>query len=250
MLNASQVSGTGEQEIKKHLSAHLGPGFCPTQQSVSMLSKGHGVVHYGSIDFTYEGKQQKELAKWTKKRIDDEIARYLQRHLQSKSVNPAEVIRVQAVIGGNQGDTAFQFGASVSIKLNGSKRIDFEVSACKLICQKDTAKFIEATILPMLTSGLKIVATSPLHIYKDNQGMTICKFGQTGQTTTAAHGIIHTIPHVNLHITGDLAFQAMAMGKESMSGHWFMQCTKQMGVTLTPAQLNKLICGRWNDCVC
>jgi hypothetical protein len=94
--------------------------------------------------------------------------------------------------------------------------------------------------LPILTSGLKIVATSPLHIYKDNQGMTICKFGQTGQTTTAAHGIVHTIPHVDLYVTGNLAFQAMAMGKESMSGHWCMQCTKQMGVTLTPAQLNEI----------
>jgi hypothetical protein len=31
MLNASRVSGMSEQKIKKHLSAHLGLGFCPTQ---------------------------------------------------------------------------------------------------------------------------------------------------------------------------------------------------------------------------
>jgi hypothetical protein len=40
-----------------------------------MLSEGHGVVHYGSIDFTYGGKQQTEFVGWTEK-IVEEIARY------------------------------------------------------------------------------------------------------------------------------------------------------------------------------
>jgi hypothetical protein len=48
---------------------------------MSMLSEDNGVVHYGSIEFTYEGKQQKEFVEWTEKSKDEEIARYLQRHL-------------------------------------------------------------------------------------------------------------------------------------------------------------------------
>ena len=75
MMNASGVSGKGEQEIKKHLKAHLGPGFCPSRRCVGMLSEGHGVVNYGCINFTYEGKQQEEFIEWSEKRIDDEIAR-------------------------------------------------------------------------------------------------------------------------------------------------------------------------------
>jgi hypothetical protein len=133
MLNASRVSAP-EQEIKKHISAYLELGFCPTRQSINMLSKGHGVVHYGSIDFTYKGKHQKEFIEWSEKRIDDKIARYLQRHLQSKSANPADVLRVQVVLGGDHSDGAFQFGASVSAELSDGKIIDFEVSVCKLIC--------------------------------------------------------------------------------------------------------------------
>jgi hypothetical protein len=43
---------------------------------------------------------------------------------------------------------------------------------------------------------------------------------------------------VKAYVTGDLAFQAMALGKESMSGHWCMQCTMQMQCTLTQEQLN------------
>ncbi len=52
MMNTSGVSGKGEQEIKKHLKAHLGPGFCPSRRCVGMLSQGHGVVNYGCINFT------------------------------------------------------------------------------------------------------------------------------------------------------------------------------------------------------
>jgi len=54
MLCAGGVSGTGERELKKHLSAHLGKGFCPTRRSVNMLSEDHCTVYYGSIEFTYE----------------------------------------------------------------------------------------------------------------------------------------------------------------------------------------------------
>jgi hypothetical protein len=236
ILNASRVSGTGEQEIKKHLSPHLGLGFCPTQLSINMLSEGHGVVHYGSIEFTYEGKQQKEFIEWSEKRIDDKIARYLQRHLQSKSATPADVLCIQVVIGGNHSNGAFQFGASVLAELSDGKIIDFVVSACELICQKDMGKLIESTILPTLTSGLIVVATALLHIHKDNQGNILCKFGPTRQNTQ--HEVVQTISHVNLYVTGNLAFQAMAMGKESMLGHWCMQCTIQMQCTLNQAQLN------------
>ena len=54
----------------------------------------------------------------------------------SKSIIPSEVKRVQVVVGGDHGDTAFQFGASVSVDLIGDRIIDFEVTVCELICQK------------------------------------------------------------------------------------------------------------------
>jgi hypothetical protein len=112
--------------------------------------------------------------------IYDKIARYLQRHLQSKSANLADVLCIQAGVGGNHGDEAFQFGASVLAELSDGKMIDFEVSACKLICRKEMGKLIESTILSTLASGLIIMATAPLHIHKDNQGNILCKFVLTG----------------------------------------------------------------------
>ncbi len=90
MLRAGGVSGTGERELKKHLSAHLGKGFCPIRRSINMLSEGHCKVYYGSIEFTYDGKEKAEFIEWTEKNINDEITVYLQWHLNSKSITPSK----------------------------------------------------------------------------------------------------------------------------------------------------------------
>jgi hypothetical protein len=219
MLCAGNLSGDAERVLKKHLSSHLGPGFCPTRRSVNMLSEGHSVVHYGSCAFTFEENKKAEFVEWTEKNVDEEITLNLQRHLSSQSVQPSEVARVQVVVGGDHGDTAFQFGASISVELNDDRIIDFEVSVCELICRKDTGKLIERTILPRLTDGLRIVATMPLHIYTDEEGVIKCRF-----SSTAPVGNRSTLPKVEVYLTGDLAFQFMAVGKESMSGWWCMQC--------------------------
>ncbi len=80
---------------------------------------------YGSCNFTYDNKEKSELIEWTQKKIDEEICIYLQRHLLSRSVEPSDVARVQIVVGGDHGDTAFQFGASVSARLKDNTVIDF-----------------------------------------------------------------------------------------------------------------------------
>jgi hypothetical protein len=104
MLSAGRVSGTSKKELEKHLSAHLGKGFCPSRQSVDMLAEGHSEVHYGTMEFTYDGKEKAELIKWTEKNIHNEICIYLQCHLNSQSITPSDVEPVQVVVGGDHGD--------------------------------------------------------------------------------------------------------------------------------------------------
>ena len=82
-----------------------------------------------------------------RKKLDEEITLELKRHLSSKSVKPTDVLRVQVVVGSDHGDTAFQFGASVSVELSDDLIIDFKVSICELICRKDTGRLLEETIL-------------------------------------------------------------------------------------------------------
>ncbi len=118
-------------------------------------------------------------------------------------------------MGGDHGDTSFQFGVSVSDHMIGIRIINFEVSVCELICRKDTGKLIKSTILTRLTQGLEIVATWNLHIEMNDDGALVCKFKQTCSDSSHL---------VDIYVTGDLAFQAMALGKESMAGWWCMLC--------------------------
>ncbi len=205
MLHAGKVRGNRERELKKHLCTHLGQGFCPPRHSVYMLLEGHGVVHYGSCDFTYDGKEKSEFVKWSEKNINKEICIYLQRHLLSKLVQPSDVVHVQVVVGGDHGNTAFQFAASVLVELANNCIINFKVSVCKLICRKDMGHLLEQTILPRLTDGLEITATFELHIFKDDEyGVLVteypCHAGQI-QYATPSH-----IPTTKVFVTGDLAF--------------------------------------------
>ncbi len=95
--------------------------------------------------------------------------------LQSHNVEPSTIEGVQVVVGGDHGDTAFQFGAEVAIMLSEKRVIDFEITNIKLICQNDTASLIEALILPRLTHGLERVATLPIHIYTtDDKNTSRC----------------------------------------------------------------------------
>ncbi len=96
--------------------------------------------------------------------------------LEQQINHPVKVKRVQVVVGGDHLDTAFQFGASVSVDLIGDRIIDFAVSVCELICRKDTGKLIERTILPRLTKGLDIVATWHLHMELNDDGLLECEF--------------------------------------------------------------------------
>jgi hypothetical protein len=136
-----------------------------------MLSDGHSKVTYRKKkEFTYDNKDKAEMVEWTKKRIDKEICIYLQRHLKAQSMTPSDIEGVQVVVGGDHGDTAFQFGASVSVQLKDDRIILFELVCCELICRKDTSRLIKETILDTLTAGLKIVNTWYLNVERNGEG--------------------------------------------------------------------------------
>ena len=122
--------------------------------------------------------------------------------LSSKSIQPCDVKSVQMVVGGDHGDTAFQFGASVLVELADDSKINFEVSVCELICRKDTGRLLEETILERLTSGLEIIATFELHLFKDAGGSLIAEFCRPCQIQNPTAMPTHT-PITDIFITGN-----------------------------------------------
>jgi hypothetical protein len=182
-----------------------------------MLADGHSMVHYNYINFMYDGKEKAEKIEWMEKNIEEEITMYLQRHLKSKTIAPSDVDHVQVVVGGDHGDVAFQFGTSITVEMIDGQIIEFKISVCKVICRKDTAKPIERIILPRLTNGLEVVKLIPLCIsVNTDDGKLVCKYNRTPSIESAT-------PIFDVYVTGDLAFQAMALGKELMAGHWCMK---------------------------
>ncbi len=146
------------------------------------------------------------------------------------------------VVGGNHGDTAFQFGASVSVELADNCIIDFEVSVCKLICRKDTGCLLEQTILPRLTDGLEIIATFELQIFNDDEcGMLVAEYRRHAgpiQNATPSH-----IPTTKVFVMGDLG----------LSRPWLLEKSPWQGTgacNARPRGSNLVMtasCGRWTS---
>jgi hypothetical protein len=137
----------------------------------------------------------------------------------SRNVNPSDVVELQAVAGGDHGDTAFQFGAAVTAKLRSGYELSYGLLSSELICRKDTAALLEATILPHLTKGLKIISEQPLHLYKTDDDSLICTFYASPVKVTDPTKI-----SVEIYSTGDLAYQVIGQGREGMSGVHCMLC--------------------------
>ncbi len=80
-------------------------------------------------------------------------------------MNPSDVVEVQAVVGGDHGDTPFQFGVAVTAKLRCGNELSYELLSSELICRKDTAALIKATNLPRPTKRSKdSTSTRPIMI--------------------------------------------------------------------------------------
>ena len=73
MMSALNITGKKERVLGKYMRQHLGPAFCPTQKTVSILAVGHTKVHTGSMPWIYEGKEREEMVEWTEKDLHTEI---------------------------------------------------------------------------------------------------------------------------------------------------------------------------------
>jgi hypothetical protein len=206
--------------IARHLNNHFGKGICPTHKEMSSLSEGYRESKIGSIKWDYDqgcesnsnSIEKAECITWEVSDLSDDVAARLARELKSRNLqDPNHVQSVEIVVGGDHGGPAFIFGGSVTVKLQDEEAIKFELISCQLMCRKESAGLIEATVLPFLTKGLRTIIDKQLDISCGSDGEITCEFGDKGLKPL-------------LFVTGDLAFQAAALGRESMSPHHCMHC--------------------------
>jgi hypothetical protein len=174
------------------------------QTAIAILTKGHADIHTDSKVWIYQGKEIEDMVEWWDMDLDKAVARQLLRGLKSWNVNPSDVVEVQAVVGGDHGNTTFQFRVAVTAKLRSGDELSYELLSSELMCRKDTAALLEATILPRLTKGLKIISEQPLHLYKTNDDSLTCTFDAPLPEITDPTKI-----SIEIYSTGDLAYQVM-----------------------------------------
>jgi hypothetical protein len=79
-------------------------------------------------------------------------------------------------------------------------------------------------ILPSLTRGLERVATLPLHIHTEDDNEHLKMHCQFGGMVPDCMLQLTSINKVDVYVTGDLAFLAMALGRDGMSLHHCLHC--------------------------
>ena len=136
MLSSLGISGKKEKELAKYLRHYLGKSFIPSRKDVWMLAEGHASVKAHSLQWHYEEGKRAEKVHWSEKDINSEIEIQLARELIAHDVKPSDVHTVRVVIGGDFGDTAFQFIAEVTAILKNSERIKFRVSSLSLYAKQ------------------------------------------------------------------------------------------------------------------
>ena len=100
---------------------------------------------------------------------------------------------------------------------DGTDPFDFEISACEVICRTDSAELLEKTVVDGLTVGLEKISNSKLFIYRDEDNRLKCCYDEMPHGVTEDNA--KCMNKLFMYVTGDLAFYAMALGRESMSGH-------------------------------
>ena len=219
LLKATNISGAQERELRKHLQDHLGKNFLPTHTSVSMMCEGHTEVYTDTVKFTYKDGEEEETIEFSWKDISLEVATKIATIMQSKNILPEELKRLLVTLGGDHGGDAFQFGAKVGLHFHGNRKpIYFEVSACEVICRTDCSELLEKTLVEKLTPYIKKMETDTMWVYLDEEQKVQCCYGN--KPANIDEDRIKGIHKTWFYVTGDLAFYAMALGRESMSGHW------------------------------
>jgi len=223
LVQSCGLNGAQTAQLTKHLRDHLGKGFCPTRSSIEKLCEGHGEIYVDSVQHNYdkEGGGKEETVHYSAVDVDKEVSIQLARQLQRRKISPKDVKGAHHLVGGDHGGDAMQFGVTTKVTLEDDTSFSFETQACEILCRTDSAELIEKTVLDRLTKGLKIMATKVLHIYEDMDGKTQCCYGHSPTEFRDIKSFTNLIP---MYVTGDLAFFVMALGRESMSGHWCYLC--------------------------
>ena len=239
LIHDSGMTSKQEAVVMKHLHSHFGNKAFAPRSKVRMLCDGHTEVYADSIEHAYVKGEKKVKIEFSYKDIVKELEKQIESELVRNdiSLSKYKLKRADFIHGADHGQGALQAGTKTVLVFEPRDKpvtciptpkskptpsefaISFEVGIAEVICKKDTSEVIRKTICDHLTKHFKTIASNPLTIGFDRETQSIkCCFGknqsleQTEQVPTYQY------------VTGDLAFYAMVLGRESHSGSKCFLC--------------------------
>jgi hypothetical protein len=211
MWENAGINFSQETIIMRHLRRQFGERAFATQKKVRMLSDGHTPVTVGSTKYAYEEGQKEQRIEFSYKNMKDELEKQISAELEMSGLVLSDIERVDLILGGDHGAGAFQFGVKVVIASKKSV-LTFDIAVAEVICKKDNAEVLKLTVEQHLTEGISAITKETLTFGYGSNGDMACFFGSCdGLTSRCA-------PAKDVWFTGDLAFYAMVLGRESSSG--------------------------------
>ena len=182
----------------------------------------------GCIEYNHGPKSKKkpETIKFEYQSVSDEFLLRVGEVLTENKIKPQQVERIGFVIGADHGKDAFRVCFRCTVKLFGSDKLIYKTASVgSVYCNKDTSDIVEKTILNWLTEDMKKIHESKMVFSAeslDNSGTRVaCGFIPKSSPNPLGERVIESI---TMFVTGDLAFLAMILGREGMSGHWCHIC--------------------------
>ena len=181
-----------------------------------------------AIDYPYEEGGIMARIEYWEKNIAKETCAQLKRSLKFRDINPTDIERIDIMTGCDAGGGAFVAGARLAVTVTvkpgtkyppGEETFTFEITVAEIICKEDCTDLLSRTIKDKLTEGLQTIAENELHIYIDKNDEIQCTYDAMPTETKCSKSI-----KLKLYVVKDLAYYAMILGKEAMSGHWCHLC--------------------------
>jgi hypothetical protein len=236
LIYDAHISQSQFKLIRKYCIVSL--GFNPFQPEQQVRALDVGIFKPTIVPFT--DSHRKRMAHY--RPVDQVFKWKLDRALSSEdahlklnsTMDLTNIVECHVVVGGDHGQGAFRFVATVllfskegSLIANGLDICFEEDFLCGFIhCKKDKYQVLNSTIAKPLNELLQRIAKGKELVFlKDKSNGYFIEWGAANAAAKVAEGAssVHSAP-IQLFMVGDLAFQLMAQGREGYASYWCPRC--------------------------
>ena len=259
-LDEANVTHNSCNILMRHFNHHLGVRLIEPLSKVVELGKYSHQVHFGEAKIEKEKGKKEETVEFFTMDLCEVLAADLERLLTDPKNKLTKFgyerdgkMTVDVVGGCDHGQGASRFVSRINLlpssERRKSGRIDTgsrQITFAKIVCKKDTYEILDLTAAKIRASFKRIKECMFLAV-KDDEGVVSVKIVEKRLHFDTDRCWV-VIPGFTLFICGDLAYYALAMGRDGSAGCRCPYCNLALrefededkeGLPLTLEQLNK-----------